>query len=126
MRPYSAARRAAAESAFRDSLALINNQPAVILKLALVEIAQGKMNLADDYSVTFLDRFNNEIGKRGLLRDEVTDYDPRQRGFYQLAAKTRARTWTEPRGTDRRWAVPGHLIAHVEQMLQRRVVGMER
>jgi penicillin-binding protein 1A len=34
------------------------------------EIAQGKINLADEYSVTFLDRFGNEIGKRGLLRDD--------------------------------------------------------
>lgn len=35
-------RFASAASAFRDSLALNNNQPQVILKLALVEIAQGK------------------------------------------------------------------------------------
>ena len=34
------------------------------------EIAQGKINLADEYSVTFLDRYGNEIGKRGLLRDD--------------------------------------------------------
>ncbi|MFO7478578.1 MAG: PBP1A family penicillin-binding protein [Methyloceanibacter sp.] len=34
------------------------------------EIAQGKINLSDEYSVTFLDRFGNEIGKRGLLRDD--------------------------------------------------------
>ena len=35
-------RFASAESAYRDSLTLIANQPQVILKLALVEIAQGK------------------------------------------------------------------------------------
>ena len=38
--------------------------------LPAFEIAQGKINLADEYSVTFLDRFGNEIGKRGLLRDD--------------------------------------------------------
>ena len=38
--------------------------------LPAFEVAQGKMNLADEYSVTFLDRFGNEIGKRGLLRDD--------------------------------------------------------
>jgi len=38
--------------------------------LPAFETAQGKMNLADEYSVTFLDRFGNEIGKRGLLRDD--------------------------------------------------------
>src|SRR4029453_8652387 len=34
------------------------------------ETAQGKMNLADEYSVTLLDRFGNEIGQRGPLRDD--------------------------------------------------------
>ena len=44
----------------------------VILSFALpaFEIAQGKINLSDEYSVTFLDRYGNEIGKRGLLRDD--------------------------------------------------------
>jgi penicillin-binding protein 1A len=48
--------------------------------LPAFEIAQGKINLADEYSVTFLDRYGNEIGKRGLLRDdsvpleEIPDY----------------------------------------------------
>ena len=39
---FASGRFASAETAFRDSLALINNQPQVILKLALVEIAQGR------------------------------------------------------------------------------------
>jgi Flp pilus assembly protein TadD len=39
---FSSGRFASAESAYRDSLALINNQPQVILRLALIEIAQGK------------------------------------------------------------------------------------
>ena len=39
---FASGRFGSAESAFRDSLALINNQPQVILKLALVEIAQGR------------------------------------------------------------------------------------
>ena len=39
---FGSGRFASAESAYRDSLALINNQPQVILKLALVEIAQGR------------------------------------------------------------------------------------
>ncbi|WP_069441207.1 transglycosylase domain-containing protein [Methyloceanibacter superfactus] len=44
----------------------------VVLTFALpaFEIAQGKINLSDEYSVTFLDRYGNEIGKRGLLRDD--------------------------------------------------------
>ena len=35
-------------------------------------------------------------GTIAKLRDEVTDYDPRRRGFYQLAERTGARAWTEP------------------------------
>jgi D-alanyl-D-alanine carboxypeptidase len=39
---FGSGRFASAESAFRDSLALENNQPQVVLKLVLVEIAQGR------------------------------------------------------------------------------------
>lgn len=44
----------------------------LVLAFALpsFEIAQGKINLSDEFSVTFLDRYGNEIGKRGLLRDD--------------------------------------------------------
>lgn len=44
----------------------------IMLAFALpaFEIAQGKINLSDEFSVTFLDRYGNEIGKRGLLRDD--------------------------------------------------------
>jgi Flp pilus assembly protein TadD len=38
----AAGRFASAEAAFKDSLSLIANQPQVVLKLALVEISQGK------------------------------------------------------------------------------------
>jgi Flp pilus assembly protein TadD len=39
---FAAGRFASAESAFRDSLSIDANQPQVVLKLALVEIGQGK------------------------------------------------------------------------------------
>jgi Flp pilus assembly protein TadD len=39
---FASGRFASAEAAYRDSLALIQNQPQVVLKLALVEIAQGR------------------------------------------------------------------------------------
>ncbi|HEY5935838.1 MAG TPA: protein kinase [Kofleriaceae bacterium] len=35
-------------------------------------------------------------GALSPLRQKTTDYDPRKRAFYQLAVKTRARTWTPP------------------------------
>ncbi|MGH6736103.1 MAG: transglycosylase domain-containing protein [Methyloceanibacter sp.] len=49
----------------------------IVLSFALpaFEIAQGKINLSDEYSVTFLDRYGNEIGKRGLLRDDSVPLD---------------------------------------------------
>ena len=43
---FAAGRFLSAEAAFRDSLTIDSNQPQVILKLALVEIAQGKDNRA--------------------------------------------------------------------------------
>jgi D-alanyl-D-alanine carboxypeptidase len=43
---FGAGRFASAESAYRDSLSLLPNQPQVVLKLALVTIAQGKTDSA--------------------------------------------------------------------------------
>jgi D-alanyl-D-alanine carboxypeptidase len=43
---FAGGRFASAETAYRDSLALLPNQPQVVLKLALVQIAQGKNNEA--------------------------------------------------------------------------------
>ena len=43
---FGAGRFASAESAYRDSLSLMGNQPQVVLKLALVTIAQGKNDAA--------------------------------------------------------------------------------
>jgi D-alanyl-D-alanine carboxypeptidase len=48
---FAAGRFASAEAAFRDSLSIQANQPQVILKLALAEIAQGH----DDDAVALLD-----------------------------------------------------------------------
>ena len=48
---FGAGRFASAEAAYRDSLSLLSNQPKVVLKLALVQIAQGK----NDQAIAFLD-----------------------------------------------------------------------
>jgi len=45
---------------------------------------------------TDVQRFTVDGGVLVPLRREVTDYDPRQRGFYRLAQAARTRTWTEP------------------------------
>ena len=39
---FGSGRFASAEAAYKDSLSLVSNQPQVVLKLALVQIAQGK------------------------------------------------------------------------------------
>ena len=41
-------------------------------------------------------RYSVERGALVPRRHETTDYDPRKRGFYQLAEARRARAWTEP------------------------------
>ena len=43
---FASGRFASAESAYRDSLALLSSQPTIVLKLALVQIAQGKNSQA--------------------------------------------------------------------------------
>jgi len=45
---------------------------------------------------TDVERFTVDGGALVALRREVTDYDPRRRGFYQLAVATGARAWTAP------------------------------
>ena len=61
---FAGGRFASAESAFKDSLAIEASQPQVVLKLVLVEIAQGKCTDA----VGFLDanRTLLDIGNYGL------------------------------------------------------------
>ena len=48
---FGSGRFASAEAAYKDSLSLVSNQPQVVLKLALVQIAQGKSAEA----IAFLD-----------------------------------------------------------------------
>ena len=48
---FAAGRFASAEAAYRDSLTLLSNQPQVVLKMALVSVAQGKNGQA----IAFLD-----------------------------------------------------------------------
>jgi Flp pilus assembly protein TadD len=54
---FAAGRFASAEAAYRDSLTLQSNQPQVVLKLALVSIAQGKNSQA----LSFLDAAKNVL-----------------------------------------------------------------
>lgn len=54
---FGAGRFASAETAYRESLSILSLQPQVVLKLALVQIAQGK----NDEAVSFLDAARNVL-----------------------------------------------------------------
>ena len=54
---FAGGRFASAEAAFKDSLSIYSNQPQVVLKLALVQIAQGK----NDEAANFLAAGNNVL-----------------------------------------------------------------
>ena len=74
----------------------------VVLAFALpaFDLAQGKMNLSDEYSVTFLDRFGNEIGKRGLLRDDSVPLDEIPDFMIKATLATEDRRFFEHFGVD--------------------------
>jgi len=74
----------------------------VLLAFALpaFEIAQGKMNLSDEFSVTFYDRFGNEIGKRGLLRDDSVPLDELPDFLIKATLATEDRRFFEHFGVD--------------------------
>ncbi len=74
----------------------------VLLAFALpsFEVAQGKMNLSDEYSVTFYDRYGNEIGKRGLLRDDSVPLEELPDYLIKATLATEDRRFFEHFGVD--------------------------
>jgi penicillin-binding protein 1A len=74
----------------------------VVLAFAIpaFELAQGKMNLSDEYSATFYDRFGNEIGKRGLLRDDSVPLDELPDYLIKATLATEDRRFFEHFGVD--------------------------
>lgn len=70
------------------------------LALPAFDIAQGKMNLADDYSITFYDRYGNEIGKRGLLRDDSVPLEELPDYLIKATLATEDRRFFEHFGVD--------------------------
>lgn len=74
----------------------------VVLAFALpsFELAQGKMNLSDEYSVTFYDRYGNEIGKRGLMRDDSVPLEDLPDYLIKATLATEDRRFFEHFGVD--------------------------
>ena len=71
-----------------------------VFALPAFEIAHGKINLSDEYSVTFLDRFGNEIGKRGLLRDDSVPLEEIPDMMIKATLATEDRRFYEHFGVD--------------------------
>ena len=85
-----------------ESLTLGTAGLVVVLAFALpaFEVAQGKMNLSDEFSVTFYDRFGNEIGKRGLLRDDSVPLEELPDYLIKATLATEDRRFFEHFGVD--------------------------
>lgn len=78
--------------------------------LPAFKIAQGKINLSDQYTVTFLDRYGNVIGKRGLLRDDSVPLDEFPDNLIKATLATEDRRFFQHYGID----VMGTLRALIE------------
>jgi len=86
--------------------------------LPAFEIAQGKINLSDEFSVTFLDRYGNEIGKRGLLRDDSVPLEEIPDHMIKATLATEDRRFFDHFGID----IMGTLRALAENAQADRVV----
>ncbi|ODA66859.1 Penicillin-binding protein 1A [Methyloligella halotolerans] len=103
-----------------DGLTLATGGLLVVSAFALpsFDIARGKINLSDEYSVTFLDRYGNEIGKRGLLRDDSVPLEEIPDTLIKATLATEDRRFFEHFGID----VMGTLRAMAENARANAVV----
>jgi D-alanyl-D-alanine carboxypeptidase len=128
---FAGGRFHSAEAAFRDSLTLDPNQPQVVLKLALVQIAQGKNREA----VAFLNSARNvldasdyglALALAGRPGDAIAVLDPAARRYgadatvrQNLAlAHALAGHWTEARTIAAQDVPAGQLDARIQQWMQ--------
>ena len=67
---------------------------------AFEAIATGRINAAEDISVVFLDRYGNEIGRRGIRTDDSIPLDKLPDHFVKAALATEDRRFYEHFGID--------------------------
>ena len=75
----------------------------LMLSLALPafdETASGEFNKAEDYSVIFLDRYGNEIGRRGIRSDDSVELDKLPDTLIKATLATEDRRFYEHFGID--------------------------
>jgi penicillin-binding protein 1A len=76
-----------------------------VLMLALAlpafdETASGEFNKAEDYAVVFLDRYGNEIGRRGIRSDDSVELDKLPDNLIKATLATEDRRFYEHFGID--------------------------
>jgi penicillin-binding protein 1A len=91
-----------ANEAASEALTLGTGALVVLYAFALPAFyeAQGKINDADEYSVTFLDRYGNEIGKRGVFRDDSVELEEVPKHMIQATLATEDRRFYDHFGVD--------------------------
>jgi Flp pilus assembly protein TadD len=128
---FGAGRFASAEAAYKDSLTIYANQPQVILKLALAQIAQGRGEQAAaflDSARSMLDAsdYGLALALAGRPADAVLVLDPAAR---EVDAGPRVRqnlalahalsgNWTQARVVAAQDVAPGDLDARIQQWMQ--------
>ena len=73
---------------------------ALILAQSSFEATKNGLPHQDDYAVTFLDRFGNEIGKRGILQDDSFELSDLPDNFIKAVLATEDRRFFDHFGID--------------------------
>ena len=128
---FTAGRFRSAESAFSDSLAIYGGQPQVVLKLALVEIAQGKNSQAiallnDNRDILDLSDYGLALALAGKPGQAIAVLDPAARAQgadatvrQNLAlAHALAGDWNEARTIAAQDVPAGQVDARIQQWMQ--------
>ena len=88
---------------FSDGLSFLAIGAVIMTALALPAFdatASGKFNKAEDYSVLFLDRYGNEIGRRGIRSDDSYPLSKLPDYFIKAALATEDRRFYDHWGID--------------------------
>jgi len=88
---------------FSDGLSFLAIGAVIMTALALPAFdstASGKFNKAEDYSVLFLDRYGNEIGRRGIRSDDSFPLDKLPDFFVKATLATEDRRFYDHFGID--------------------------
>ena len=73
---------------------------ALALALSNFELTEDGLPAQEDYAVTFLDRFGNEIGKRGILQDDSFELQDLPDHFIKAVLATEDRRFFDHFGID--------------------------